>query len=155
MIWLVSFLWLWFQSVCPLIPSLSTYCLIGASLTLDMRYLFTAAPAKHSCCSLPWTWGISSWPLLLTLDIGYLFWLLGTPAPCSHGSPLQHRTAVDIVIEYLKFSITPFSNLQHNSHGHYLPPQHLYTTQFYLPLIFRCFLSILHGNLCTMKQCIQ
>ena len=46
MIRLVSFLWLCFQSICPLIPSLSTYRLI--------EFL------------LPWTWGISSW-LLLTL----------------------------------------------------------------------------------------
>ena len=132
---LVSFLWLCFQSVCPLMPSLSAYCLTGASLTLDMRYLSTAAPAKHSCCPLPWTWGISSWSPLQTLDIGYLFWLLGTPALHSHGSLLQYHAAADIVTEYLKFSI-PFSSLQHNSHGLYLPPQHLYTTQFYLPLTF-------------------
>ena len=58
---LASFLWLWFQSACPLMPSLSTYCLTGVSVTLDVRYLFTAPPAKHSCCSLPWTWGISSY----------------------------------------------------------------------------------------------
>ena len=66
---LVSFLWLWFQSVCPLMPSRNTY-----HLTLDMRYLFTAAPAKHSTTpylgwrvsphglpSWPWTWSSSSW----------------------------------------------------------------------------------------------
>ena len=58
-----SYLWLWFQSVCPLMPSLSSYCLAGLSLTLDMWYLFMAAPAKHSHCSLPWTWGISFWAL--------------------------------------------------------------------------------------------
>ena len=58
---LVSFLWLWFQSVCPLMPSLSTYHLTGVSLTLDMGYLLML--------------------LLLTLDVGYL--LLATPAPCS------------------------------------------------------------------------
>ena len=56
---LVSFLWLWFQSVCPLMPSLSTYHLTGVSLTLYVGYLFTAAPAKGSHCSWPWTWGIS------------------------------------------------------------------------------------------------
>ena len=56
---------LWFQSVCPLMPFFSAYRLTWASLTLDMRYLFTAAPAKHSRCSLPWTWGVSSLPLLL------------------------------------------------------------------------------------------
>ena len=49
---LVSFLWLWFQSVCPLMPSLSTYRLTGVSLTLDVGYLFTAAPAQCSHCSL-------------------------------------------------------------------------------------------------------
>ena len=56
---LASFLWLWFQSVCPPMPSLSTYCLTGVSLTLDMGCLFTAAPAECSWCSLPWTWGSS------------------------------------------------------------------------------------------------
>ena len=65
-----SCLWLWFQSVCPLMPTLSTYHLTWVSLTLDMGYLFTAAPAKHGRCSLPWTWGISSWPPLLTLALG-------------------------------------------------------------------------------------
>ena len=56
---LASVLWLWFHSVCPLMPSLSAYCII------------TAAPAKLSYCSLPRTWGISSWPL-------------SAPAPHSH-----------------------------------------------------------------------
>ena len=57
---LVSCLWLWFQSLCPLMPSFSAYCLTWVSLTLDMGYLFTAAPAKPSHCSLPWTWGTTS-----------------------------------------------------------------------------------------------
>ena len=52
---LTSFLWLWFQCVCPLMPSHNTYCLTWVSLTLDVGYLFTAAPTKRSCCSLPWT----------------------------------------------------------------------------------------------------
>ena len=69
---LASFLWLWFQSVCPLMPSLSACHLTWVSLTLDVRCLFMAAPAKRSRCSLPWTWDISSWPLLLALDMGYL-----------------------------------------------------------------------------------
>ena len=34
-------------------PSCNTYRLIWVSLTLDVGYLFTAAPAKRSCCSLP------------------------------------------------------------------------------------------------------
>ena len=51
---LASCLRLWFQSVCSLMPSLSAYCLSWFSLTLDMGYLFMAAPAKRSRCSLPW-----------------------------------------------------------------------------------------------------
>ena len=69
---LASFLWLWFQSVCPLMPSLRAYCLTGVSVTLDLGYLFTAAPAKYTHCSWHWTWGISSLLPLLTLDVGYL-----------------------------------------------------------------------------------
>ena len=68
---LTSFLWLWFQSVCPLMPFCNTYHLTWVSLTLYVGYLFTAAPAKCSRCSLylggghpswPWTWSSSSWP---------------------------------------------------------------------------------------------
>ena len=55
------FLWLWFQYVCPLMPSLNTYRLTWVSLTLFMGYLFTAVPAKCSHCSLPWT-SCPSWP---------------------------------------------------------------------------------------------
>ena len=66
---LASFLWLWFPCVCPLNPSHNTYLLTWVSLTLDMGYLFTVAPAKHSRCSLPWTRGISSQPPLLTLNV--------------------------------------------------------------------------------------
>ena len=40
-------LWLWFPSVCPLMPSLSSYRLTWVSFTLDVGYLFTAVPAKH------------------------------------------------------------------------------------------------------------
>ena len=39
--------------------SLSAYHLTWFSLTLGVGYLFTAAPAKHSRCSLPWMWGSS------------------------------------------------------------------------------------------------
>ena len=66
---LISFLWLWFLSVCPLMPSLHINRLTGISLTLDVGYLFKAAPAKHSHCSLGWMCGISSWPLLLTICV--------------------------------------------------------------------------------------
>ena len=39
---LASFLWLWFQCVCPLMPSRNTYHLTWVSLTLDEGYLLTA-----------------------------------------------------------------------------------------------------------------
>ena len=67
---LTSFLWVWFQCVCPLMPSCNTYRLTWVSLTLDVGYLFTAAPAKRSHCSLPWTRGISSPPPFLTFNVG-------------------------------------------------------------------------------------
>ena len=56
---LTSLLWVWFQCVCPLMPSWNTYHLTWVSPNLGVGYLFTAAPAKHSRCSLPWTRGIS------------------------------------------------------------------------------------------------
>ena len=52
---LASFLWLWFQSVCPLMPSCYTYRLTWVSLTLDMGLLFTSATSskvRSSVCAL-------------------------------------------------------------------------------------------------------
>ena len=66
---LASFLWLCFQCVCLLMPSRNTYCLTWVFLTLNVGYLFMAAPAKCSCCSLPWLRGISSGPALLILNV--------------------------------------------------------------------------------------
>ena len=57
----------------------NTYCLTWVFLTLDVGYLFTAAPAKCSPCSLPWTRGISSWPPLLTLNVEQLLSVLLLP----------------------------------------------------------------------------
>ena len=67
-------------------PSCNTYRLTWVSLTLDVGYLFTAAPAKCSHCSC------KAQLLLLTLDEGYLLTAappdlergiapLGPPAP--------------------------------------------------------------------------
>ena len=67
---LASCLWLRFQSVCPLMPSLSAYHLTWFSLTLAVEYLFIAAPAKRSRCSLHWTWGSPSQPVPLTSGVG-------------------------------------------------------------------------------------
>ena len=61
MIRLSSFLWLWLVCL-PSDASCNTYHLTWLSLSLDVGYLFTAAPAKHSRCSLPWVRGISSQP---------------------------------------------------------------------------------------------
>ena len=41
---LASFLLLWFQCVCPLMPPCNTYRLTWVSLTLDEGYLLTATP---------------------------------------------------------------------------------------------------------------
>ena len=60
-----------------LAPTILTW----VSLTLDVGYLFTAAPAKHSCRSWPWTWCIPSKLLLLTLNVGYFLCCAAT-APC-------------------------------------------------------------------------
>ena len=46
---LASFLWLWYQSVCLLMPSVSTYCLTGVSPILDMGYLLTASAPDIGC----------------------------------------------------------------------------------------------------------
>ena len=72
---LASFLWLWFQCVCPLMPSCNTYHLTWFSLTLDVEYLFTTAQqsaaiapylgwgvSPHHCPSWPSTWDSSSRP---------------------------------------------------------------------------------------------
>ena len=60
---LTSFLWLWFQGVCPMITSCNTYHHTWDSLTLDVGYLFTAAPTKvlHWLCEQ--IWKTHQWPL--------------------------------------------------------------------------------------------
>ena len=58
-------------------PSCNAYCLTWVSLTLDVGYLFMAAPAKRSLCSLPWT--RSS---LLALNVEKLLSALLHPHSC-------------------------------------------------------------------------
>ena len=55
----------------PSDASRNIYHLTWVSLTLDVGYLFTAAPAKCSHCCFPWTRGISSQTPLLTLNMLY------------------------------------------------------------------------------------
>ena len=66
---LTSFLWLWFQCICPLMPSRNTYHLTWVCPTFKEGYLLTAAPPdlEHGVATLgchPWprTWGSSSRP---------------------------------------------------------------------------------------------
>ena len=67
-------------------PSRNTYRLTWVSPTLDVGYLFTAAPAKRSLCSLPWTRGICLGPPLLTLDVEQLLSAVLRPrSRCSLG----------------------------------------------------------------------
>ena len=49
----------------------SAHCFTGVSLTLDMGYVHRASPVKRRRHSWPWTWGISSLPLLLTLLLNF------------------------------------------------------------------------------------
>ena len=78
---LVSFLWLWCQSVCPLMPSLRAYRLTGVSLTLDggisSRLLQqSAASAPYRRCWLSphghcyWWWDISGGQVILPYFTG-------------------------------------------------------------------------------------
>ena len=82
-------------SVCPLMFFQNTYYLTWVSLTLDMGYLFMAAPAKCSSCSLSWLRGISSPPPLLTLKMEYLL-SAATPDLGCGVAPLGH-SCVDAV----------------------------------------------------------
>ena len=74
-------------------PSCNTYHLTWVSLTLDVGYPFTAAPAKRSHCSLPRTWGSSSRPCSCTVIATVLFIyhlsILGFP----HGSLVKNLAA--------------------------------------------------------------
>ena len=50
---LASFLCLWFQCVCPLMPCRNTYRFTRVSLTLGVGYLLTAAPPDLECGVAP------------------------------------------------------------------------------------------------------
>ena len=65
----------------PSDASRNTYCLTWVSLTLDVGYLFMAAPANCSRCSLPWMRAISSLAAPPDLECGVA--PLGPPAPAT------------------------------------------------------------------------
>ena len=96
---LTSFLWLWFPCVCPLIPSHKTYHLTWVSLTLDVGYLFTAAPAKRSHCSLPWMrvspHGRPSWTSILYSIVAVPVYIPTNSAGGFPSHPVQHLLSVD------------------------------------------------------------
>ena len=58
---LTSFLLLWFQCVCPLMPSCNTYHLTWVCLTLDVGYLFTSKVRGGGCEELPHARGQGPW----------------------------------------------------------------------------------------------
>ena len=86
-------------------PSRNTYQLTWVSLTFDMQYLFTAAPAKCSHCSLPWTRGY----LLMVAppDLEHGVAPLGPPAPVQQlllgrgVAPVCHASAPSVTATLL------------------------------------------------------
>ena len=71
-------------------PSCNTYRLTWVSLTLGVGYLFTAASAKCSHCSLPWTRGISSNLFNINEFILKKKWVLGQRELCAKGCACAH-----------------------------------------------------------------
>ena len=89
---LASFLWLWFQCICPLMPSRNTYRLTWVSLTLDvgissrlLQQSAAAAPyfgwgvSPHGHPSWPWTWSSSSWPSFARTAAAPWMWGCSSP----------------------------------------------------------------------------
>ena len=102
---LASFLWLWFQCVCPLIPSWNTYCLTWVSLTLDVGYLFMAAPANHSHYSLPWT-SDPSWPWTWSSSSRpSCAWYAAAQLPAT-----QHRVYIILGVLYFTVFLSVYSH---------------------------------------------
>ena len=116
-------------SVCLPSDALSQHLLsyLGFSY-LSRGYLFTAAPAKYSRCSLPWTRGISSQPPLLTLDRSPALWAdaLQSEPPrksaislvtCKLKSPAQtpplSSKYLQIPTQHLHLAISEITQIQH------------------------------------------
>ena len=90
-------------------PSCNTYHPTWVSLALDVWYLFTAAPAKRSHCSLPWRRGISSPPPLLTLNVNGVA-PLGPPAPPLQWMEVHISLQVSLLQHYIYLFKLVFSS---------------------------------------------
>ena len=102
----VSALW------CPL----ATLTILLGFLLPWVGYLFMAAPAKRSHCSLPWTRGISSLLPLLTLNMEWLLSALQPPLLGPGVAPRPHEELISFLFAYifsflLCFSLLLFSQL--------------------------------------------
>ena len=72
------------------------FCDCGFSLSALWCPL--SAPTISLRFFLPCTWGISSWPLLLTLGVGYLLLAARCFSACSRRSPLAKQARIQIKI---------------------------------------------------------
>ena len=88
----------------PSDASRTTYHLTWVSLNLDMGYLFTAAPAKHSHHSLPPTWGSSSWLAGNCLKVTQLCLTLCDPMDISLPGSSIHGILQAKILEWIPFS---------------------------------------------------
>ena len=98
---LVSFLWLCFQSLCPLMPSLRSYHLTGVSLILDVGYLLTvtAKDLGHEISPL----GHSPLLLLTLVKLCYtkaLEWSSLVPGPEAKSSSSEITNPALFTISY-------------------------------------------------------
>ena len=107
-------------------PSLQAYCLTLVSLTLDMGYLFTAAPGKWSRCSWPWMWGITSQPPLLRCSTAAADPALQPPlaslplsaqSPCPLSAPTVSLGFLYLFIDYYNIMDIILCNIHHQLDG--------------------------------------
>ena len=93
---LTSFLWLWFQCICPLMPSRNTYHLTWVSFILDEGYLFRLL--QQNAAAAPYL-GRGVFPYTPP-DLGCGVAPLGPPAP----TVSQHST--DFSLQHPEISAT-------------------------------------------------
>ena len=80
---LTSFLWLWFQCICPLMPLATLTVLLG--FLLPWTCGISSQLLQQSAATAPYLgWGVSPTAALPDLECGVA--PLSPPAPCSHRS---------------------------------------------------------------------